>query len=554
VEKFRKIASMMPPRVTKYAVGSFTEVLYWMFIIAIFSVAAAKRFSLPQQPLSDPDTFGYINAALSKLTEGKFVQTGATSFIYPGFVVLVLSLFDDFRALAVAQHILGLAAGAILLLCWNHARYFLKSGPRFPVLHRLAGLLLISVFLFTDSTIVFEHEIRPEGIVAFVAILNIFLGIQFLRFRFIDYRSSPAFAFGILAVFNSFLLNVLKPSFGLTMVFAWLPVIVSLFETRERLTRRLLLLGSSFALVFALLWLPENHLKQSDQSSSSFVPTTLFVIHADIIRDQMADDLQANDTPYPQEWLGTMHDLLASEIEKSSVLLPHHYPLLGFEPDYLMHRESFDHEVRVMLNNDFARQMAFYQYYFVRAWKKKPLRMLEKVGRQLAIFYAPKCPAYQTRKIDLGKLYTKRMVTLNLIKNRNTVRSYPPAVKYIAYCAALQTAGATIRSGWCTNINYFLAFSYLPVVIASVIVSVITFCLKRLARFRWLAALVLLVLCYNFGNSLGIAIIHSLEVWRYNTIQLIFAALAQFLAIWFLIEVAIDFLVASDEVRADAYF
>ena len=56
---------------------------------------------------------------------------------------------------------------------------------------------LASVFLFTDNTIVFEHQLRPEGIVAFVAILNIFFGIQFLRFRFLDDKPNKGLVFGI---------------------------------------------------------------------------------------------------------------------------------------------------------------------------------------------------------------------------------------------------------------------------------------------------------------------------------------------------------------------
>jgi len=38
------------------------------------------------------------------------------------------------------------------------------------------------------------------------------------------------------------------------------------------------------------------------------LPTQLFVIHANLIRDQMADDIERRaKVPYPQEWLGPVY-------------------------------------------------------------------------------------------------------------------------------------------------------------------------------------------------------------------------------------------------------
>jgi hypothetical protein len=63
-----------------------------------------------------PPTSGAIwRPALRKLTGAEFGHTQGRNFLYPGFLYLILRFFDDFRAIAIVQHLLGVAAGAVLL-------------------------------------------------------------------------------------------------------------------------------------------------------------------------------------------------------------------------------------------------------------------------------------------------------------------------------------------------------------------------------------------------------------------------------------------------------
>jgi hypothetical protein len=52
----------------------------------------------------------------------------------------------------------------------------------------------------------------------------------------------------------------------------------------------------------------------------------------------------------------------------------------------------------------------------------------------------------------------------------------------------------------------------------------------------WLAALVLLGYLYNAAACLEVAVIHSLDDRRYITVQLFPTLLAQFFALWFMLE------------------
>src|SRR5712692_6514776 len=120
----------MPSNSSGHTIGRWPwRSCYWSGVAAVFAWAAWQRFGLPLDPIADPDTWGYLSPALRKLTGAPFGHTSGRNFIYPGFVYLLLRVFRDFRAIATTQHVLGLVAGAILLLTWHRARALL-ARPR----------------------------------------------------------------------------------------------------------------------------------------------------------------------------------------------------------------------------------------------------------------------------------------------------------------------------------------------------------------------------------------------------------------------------------------
>jgi hypothetical protein len=87
---------------------------------------------------------------------------------------------------------------------------------------------------------------------------------------------------------------------------------------------------------------------------------------------------------------------------------------------------------------------------------------------------------------------------------------------------------------------------YLPMLWGTVALSVtLLFQQGNRRRVGSLAALVLFVYAYNAACCLEVAIIHSLEVRRYLTVQMFFCLVAQFLALRLLCEIAFKKRVAS---------
>src|SRR4029453_14753813 len=140
---------------------------------------------------------------------------------------------------------------------------------------------------------------------------------------------------------------------------------------------------------------------RNDEVSQTFLPTMLFVIHADLIRDQMAADLKENASlPFARDWLERLYTALNAEIAKSEIKYPGHYPSLKFDPEYLwFERGSISTQLHREFGHNVSALCAFYRFYYWRTWRYQPLRQLQKITSQFSIYYFPKCPAYSPMKI-----------------------------------------------------------------------------------------------------------------------------------------------------------
>src|SRR5881392_3444508 len=130
---------------------SLWRLFYWTLLALVFAGAIWQRFKLPLDPIADPDTWGYLSPALRKLTGAEFGHTQGRNFLYPGFLYLVLRCFEDFRAIAIVQHLLGLAAGGVLLLTWRRLRAFVPNSLVNPSLHDALGLVGTAIYLLASD-------------------------------------------------------------------------------------------------------------------------------------------------------------------------------------------------------------------------------------------------------------------------------------------------------------------------------------------------------------------------------------------------------------------
>jgi hypothetical protein len=509
-----------------------SRLIYATLTLSLIGGALFFRFELPQQPFIDGDVGGYLIPALLQLTHGNFQHLGGRSFVYPGFIWLILQVFRDFRAITLIQHLMGVASGGVLLACWNCARTLMRDQIIPIGIYRLVGLPIAALYLFNASAVRFEHSIRPEAIFPLFAGLNMLFNIQYIRYRYreIDYRA--CFLYGSTNLFNAFLLFFLKPGFYLGVVFSTLPIWVSLFDQKESFNRKFTMIAISGLCVALFLFLPERSFSSGDDLGRTFLPTTLFVIHADIIRDQISTDLRNGaKTPYPGKLLERINALLVREIELSKGT--GRYNSLGFDPDYLMYEDSFDRKIGTLLGPQDTREnkIRFYYYYFFRAWTHQPDRMLEKVLRQISILYnsiGKASPYKRDVELALGENYQSNCAILDSDRILSGIR-YGPLETFILKSKALASAERRLlQPGPVSWVNAALGRTFSASILLMLMLLVVSLKYSFLRyKYGFFAATVMLLYTYSFANSLGIAIIHSLAITRYLTNQLIFCLLPQ---------------------------
>ena len=169
--------------------------------------------------------------------------------------------------------------------------------------------------------------------------------------------------------------------------------------------------------------------------------------------------------------------------------------------------------------------------------------MIKKVARQMAVFYAPMCPAYsRERNLTLAHEYRLAVASLSPEAYRKVWAAYPPAVRFMGRTESLARDAPIVQHPALVRIALsVLAGMYLALFLAALALSVVIFTDKRHRRsLGWLAGLVLFVYSYNVASCFEVAVIHTLQNPRYVTVQVFFTILAQFLALWFLIEFVLE--------------
>ena len=511
--------------------------IQWVLFGAILGYGAWLRFRLPQVPLFDYDVLGYLSPAVDKLVGRGFTHV-LRNYFYPGFLYAVLRLFADFRAISVVQHLLGLVAGIILFLSWRVLPRFVDRSRAVSPAYGFAGLLLCAIYLTAEEPIHFEMSVRPEGIVSFLVITNIYLALLCCEKLFERDRRGVAPALGIGVVVTCTATILAKPSLLLGVIASVVPVAALLWCRASRKDKILLAAGSAVAAI--VLALPAQLAAHNDPDNRTFLPTQLFVIHAGIIRDQISSDAADNrETEYPKEFLREVEPILANELTKAS--LDKTYPTLGFHPDELMFGPtSLDAQLRTRFHDDLDRLCEFYWHYYLRAWLHRPGAMAAKVCREMRTFYHVPCPAYWPwRTRDLARDYKDSVAASEKFALAETWSNYLPFPRFLEQTSRLAGSGSQlVLPGMVQRLQVFAARTYLPCLLLGLAAIVLTAFRPRLRRdLGGLAAVTGLLMWWNFGSCLEVAIVHTLDNVRYNTIQIIFTALTQFAAIFLVLEV-----------------
>jgi hypothetical protein len=519
-------------------------------LAGFFAQAAWLHFvKMPLTPLSDRDTWGYVSPAVSVFTEGFFRQSHR-SFVYPGFLSMILRVWQDFSGVIFAQGGLALLGGGFLWMAWRKFSRFLPERVLGNGLHTGLGVLMMAGYLLSMRHIELVHTLRPEAIFPAFASLQIWLTLAAIEAFSLTRKGWTLFWTGLFMVVNAGLLYMLKPEYGFALGFSVLPLIFALRTPGAVRRVAFACLSFSAVLVFTLFFLPQKRLTQAFRPTSTpFLPKVLFSLHAKQIYPQLLR--QAETATDSRVFLEALCAELKVTLEELSKEGARRYPTLGFDPDQIMYRSPIPKMLEKQFGGGAGAAAFCYRAYF-EAWLHQPLAMSSKIVRELGWFYGfGASPTGGLRGAD--PLQPKFAESLAVIRDAGKgkfaaqLARWPVLAQYGESVRALSQDAPVVRQAtWVSFILRGVDRTFFPLLCGFLGGCVALFFSSRLraatAGFAVSpAALGGMLLLFNFGMTLTGAVAHSMKVSRYIQVQFAFTLFSYFALLLIVIAVGSEF-------------
>ena len=383
-------------------------------VFLVIGIGIWLRTLAPGVPISDPDTWGYLNPAVSKISGLGFQQTHGRGIAYPLFLLGLLKSTGTFFSIPFFQHLVGILSGILWWAIWREWQKWLPKNLRGLFWIQCLGILFLAAFLWNANTIYYEEAIRPESIFPFLALTQTYLCMVYTRVRWLGGPGWLLLAAGSLAMLSALICLSAKPSWGFAAGAPFLLVAFGVLGTLEwkRLAPRISSLALGFAFVFvwikilppALGWI-------ADERSKGFLPATLFTVHAPTISKVLHERvLNGKSTPKEAAFLAKWDTRIAesSQLEKTS------YQILDHDPDYLFYHSDAIAELPDADTPEKARKYMLSAY--VDTLLKFPIDIAAKVFKQLFVAHSDLTKTLYRRDLSLIKRFQGSIKSMDFYK------------------------------------------------------------------------------------------------------------------------------------------
>ncbi len=379
--------------------GRGISIVSWLVLAGILILAAGARSAIPPVPLAEPDTWGWLGAALGWVSHLGFKEVFEREWLYGAFLAGCLKMTGSYSGIVVIQQSLGLIGGALAFLTWRVWLGILKPSPVGNLVATAMGLGVVWLNLLDTHLLGMEINLRPEAILIPIAFAQLACITLFSFFWWTDPRRVPAICFGAMAVPLAYALYVLKPNWALAVPLTLLPLGLALvdWEKRGLDLRGLLAPVLGVILAMACVWLPGKLLFEQPEQKRLVLPMTLLTIHADIALKSLKS------SPLPGLPEGTV-DLLEKELETAKTL-SRYYRRLGFDPDYIMYRSQLFPWLQHHHGFTLEQLASFCNQTYLGAWRSHPADMIAKILTQFDYFLRPDEATFTRKRLELGKHY-----------------------------------------------------------------------------------------------------------------------------------------------------
>lgn len=489
-----------------------------LVLLGVLAFAWKAWSAWPPVPLADPDTWGYLNPALTWLSSLGFQQTDGRDWFYPALLAMFLKTTGTFAGIVAWQKFLGLCSGIFMAITWRSWVSLLPLNRWICFLLSLAGAWPIYVQLINQQTIFFAMSLRPESVLPLFVYAQLACVIGYCKYRWQTPRSDLSMLLGIAAIVLAYGCLVLKPSWYFGTVTTSLPVAIGFFGRALPLRVRLStpILGTVAALlVFSL---PARFFVIRDASSVTLLPDALLCVHAEFIeRDLNARLATMPDSDPGKARLRDFIRVLDSEIHNAKSQRKV-YEKLGFNADYLMHSDTMSKAIADYAGDARGKFSAFCFSAYFHAVLHQPVAYTKKVLDQFTHFLLPQAKTFFDDQTNLAKAYRDTAAAWNAQGSawlRSEVREM-----YVEYGREIDLKAAQgkfmPKYPLLRSFRQLVAVSALPVellFLVALIMAVMWSPLRKLRVGGWAAFFLFLA---PAGNAFGVCIVHTLDIYRYR--------------------------------------
>jgi len=487
-------------------------------LLGIFAVAVQGRFCLPPEPVMDQDSLGYLNPALTWLSGHGFCQTDGRAFLYPFTVWAIVLLTKSFSSITSFQHVVGLLSGAAWCWAWWLWVSFLPAGIVRRWLAPALGLMSLAICLWGTRTILFEHTIRPEAVFPLLGMLQIAVGLAFIKARWMGGSRKAVVLYASAGIVAGAFALSLKPSWGFAGLIPFALILTSFWRSTPAI-RRCSVLGLCLGVLVAsipLVGLPLAAGWKKDRRSKMFLAETLASVHAKMIAATLEGQasrglLDPEEMRFSEDFSRTVQAAIANN--KS-------FPVLGVECDDIFYRSGlFGRLPHGASNSPETLRRYLFGLYF-QSLADQPLAFVEKWKSQLLLAYC--LPA---KELFRPKLRVRLNYKGTLEVSRVEIGESMPAAwkaRWATYWSRCQELAATapeelaLTRGIPPFVLKFAAGALLPSLLFLPAFAALVFIRRgRLAVFQPAAAASLLIATISFAATATVAIIHSFDLDRY---------------------------------------
>jgi len=387
-----------------------------VLLLLFFVLGAAfwLRALAPGIPISDPDTWGYLNPGLSKISGDGFQQTHGRGIAYPLFLFGVLTSTKSFFAIPLFQHFIGILSGLFWWAVWREWRQWLPKNISNLFWIQGIGIAFLACYLWNANTIYYEEAIRPEAVFPILALAQTYFCMLYARVRWVGGKNSLLALAGSLAILFAMICLSAKPSWGFAATIPFALVFVGIFGNKElsRLAPRMFTFVLGLGLVFiwlkilppAMGWIP-------DERSKGFLPATLFTVHAPTISKVLHTRVQSGKST-PQE-IGFLQKW-DKRVAESSQLEVTSYHILDHDPDYLFYHSDAIANLPNAESSEKARKYMLSAYF--DAMQKFPIEISAKIIRQLLYAHSDLTRTLYRRDLNLIKKFQGSVKSMDFYK------------------------------------------------------------------------------------------------------------------------------------------